>query len=279
MLSLYKKIKNIFKEIISKKNITKTINYYDLGVNINSIINGYIFHKKINHIDFNYKNYFNNSFDKYGFQICRDIDDKIAHLIVKNINYFKNDILSFIGPDARLDDIYMSLYSPKDALRFGTSGAWHRDNCGHRLKLFVCIEGDGQMPTVVVPKSNVKKYKFGIREILRLFNINSTKTYGNSVSISYSTGDAALFDTQLLHRGSYEKSNSIRCVLILEFINRYKSNLISDFTPCGPGGSRNGEIKFNNSVFKILENTKLIDKEIIKEINGEYIYSINNLVD
>lgn len=277
MQSPYKKLKNIVNEIITKKKISKTINDYDNSVNLNSTFRGYSIHKKVNEIDFDYRSYFDHSFDKYGMQICRNIDEKIAHLAAKNINFFKEDILFFIGTDTRLDDMYMSLYSQKDARYFGTSGAWHRDNCGHRLKLFVCIEGDGKMPTIIVPDSNREKYKFSIREILRLFNINSKKSYNNSLNISYSTGDAALFDTQLLHRGSYEKSKSIRCVLILEFINKYKSNSIADFTPCGPGGSKNGEINFKENVFKILNNTGLIDNEIVKEINGNYIYSIKNL--
>jgi hypothetical protein len=161
--------------------------------------------QKINDIGFDYKSYFSDNYDKYGMKICRNIDEKIASLAADNIAIFKKYISSFFGEDARIDDIYLSLYSPKHSKKYGTSGSWYRDNCGHRLKLFICIYGDGTIPTSILKNSNTEQYNFGMRKVLCLFNLNTKNSYSNSEEIVYTTGDEAIFDTHFLHRGNYEK--------------------------------------------------------------------------
>lgn len=140
------------------------------------------------------------------------------------------------------------------------SGAWHDDNCGHRLKMFICVHGDGSTPTLYLPGSHRSRYRFGVLELLRFSGRGDSKSRVGEVALRYSSGDVAVFDTNGLHRGKYEHSACERIVIVAEFINRKKSDVISGRAPCGPGSKPNGEVIFSSAAFEILNTSGLIDQ-------------------
>jgi hypothetical protein len=74
-----------------------------------------------------------------------------------------------------------------------------------------------------------------------------------------------------------KKSESERCVLIIEFIDKEKSNLLSGLEPCGPGGTKNSFLTFSMEVFNILNTTGFLDHKNLINYNDIYSYSIMNL--
>ena len=60
------------------------------------------------------------------------------------------EVRSYLGKDSFLDGIYWretSAIKSHVKLKYSNSISWHTDNVGNRLKLFLCIEGDGGQPT------------------------------------------------------------------------------------------------------------------------------------
>lgn len=110
-------------------------------------------------------------FDKYGMWQSRDIPDDIALLAAEVIGGFKAEIVSYLGEDARLDDFYLFCFDPVKSEENCISGGWHNDNVGYRMKIFVCLEGDGSVPTLYVPGTNRSLYRFNLKEALRFSGV------------------------------------------------------------------------------------------------------------
>ncbi|PPC22508.1 hypothetical protein AbaHC9436_00520 [Acinetobacter baumannii] len=246
------------------------------------------FDKDVDHNKWCGAEFFPNSFEPFylsppsnynpqGVHRNNIIEDNIGDVAAKVTAQFKDKIVDFLGADVRLDDIYMFWYDPNKRKEWSLSNSWHDDNVGHRIKIFVCFEGNGNTPTVVIPNSYNKPYKPNTSEILRFAGKRNINSNNGEIKLAYKSGDIAMFDTACLHRGLYEEPAAIRSVLVMEYIDRNKANIIAGKSPCGPGMSRTGKVVFKEGAYKALKNTGLIDDQLIKKENDEYIYSLLNL--
>jgi hypothetical protein len=214
--------------------------------------------------------------DGSGLHNSRDISTPIAELTACVILKFKPFISQYLGLDARLDDLMINWFDPSCAKEPSVSGSWHDDNVGHRLKLFICLEGNGTTPTVIIPDSHKRPYSILYSDLFRhAGKIDSSPKQGE-MKIRYRRGDVALFDTHCLHRGLYEEGAERRVMIIAEFINRHKSDVISGRAPCGPGSSRTGQVLLELPALAALRKTGLIDELLICESSECATYSIKN---
>ena len=161
-------------------------------------------------------------------RICLRISEKQA--LEEIFSLITPEIRSYLGADSYLDGMHWNVtdaIKSHDKLEQSNSISWHTDNVGNRLKLFLCIKGDGSQPTLIVPDQNrvptLTKWAYSIfMESFRRFGIKNKINIYNSIAIKHFPGTANIFDTQLLHRGKYEKSKVTRIVLVLEFSNPEK---------------------------------------------------------
>lgn len=273
MIYFLKNIVNSVRTLIQKKGIEEVIRKFDasVGVGLSNDFLGYAFKSNIvdpSHISEP------KLVDPFGMYTSRYIDNKIASYTLCAIKEFKPLITEYLGSDCRLDDLGIHWFYPGRAVRRGISGGWHDDNCGHRLKLYICIEGDGSTPTVFLPGSHRKPYRFKMVELSRFLGFSNTSTISDEVYLRYKGGDIAIFDTNGRHRGLYEEPASNRVVIIAEFINRHKSNAISGRAPCGPGSSPNGEVIFDSEAWDTLSVTGLLDDSIASQKSSKVHYSL-----
>jgi hypothetical protein len=259
---------------VQKKSIEKVIAQYDADVSLDGAFGGYEFRPGV--VDAAELTP-PQAFDEFGMYNSRHIDAQTAALVKPVLERFKPLILEYLGKDCRLDDICLFWYVPSRARRRSISGGWHDDNCGHRLKMYLCLKGDGRTPTVFLPDSHRRKYGFRLAELRRFFGFADTDSRPGEVYLRYRTGDAALFDTHGLHRGLYEEPASERTTIVVEFINRHKSNRISGKAPCGPGSSRTGCVTFDAAAYQQLAATGLLDEQIVRRDGAVYRYSLANL--
>lgn len=217
-------------------------------------------------------------FNAQGVARSNIIDVKVAEVAAKVINDFGGFITEYLGRDVRLDDIYMFWFDPGQVENWSLSNSWHDDNVGSRIKVFVCFDGNGTTPTVVVPNSHNIPYSPRKEEISRFSGVRNTQDVEGQVELKYKSGDVAMFDTSCLHRGLYEQPSAKRTVLVLEFIDRHKSNRIVGYAPCGPGMSKVGKVIFEEAAFKLLNMTGMIDESLVSFEGGSYVYSLKNLV-
>lgn len=258
---------------IRKLRIRSTIRKFDQGVDTN-IWPGASF----------YEDYFTpfeipapSVYNSQGVARSNRVDDKVAVVAKAIIDDFSSFIVSYLGGKVRLDDMYLFWFDPDKITDWSLSNSWHDDNVGSRIKVYVCFSGNGSTPTVVLPNSHNKPYSPRLSEISRFAGARNIKLRENQIALRYKSGDVAMFDTSCLHRGLYEQPAAKRTVLVLEFINRDKSNVIAGFSPCGPGMSRTGEVVFDEKAIELIRQTGMLDEELLSEKNGEYIYSLRNL--
>ncbi|MDD1976835.1 phytanoyl-CoA dioxygenase family protein [Pseudomonas tussilaginis] len=271
-----RKIKKILLPYVNhvrKLRIRSTIRDFDQGVNTSSWIGASF-----------YEGYFTpfeisppSTYSPQGVARSNKINSKIAEVAKDIIDDFSGFIVGYLGDRARLDDMYLFWFDPEKIKDWSLSNSWHDDNVGSRVKIYVCFSGNGNTPTVVLPNSHNKPYSPRWGEISRFSGVRNVESLENQIALRYKSGDVAVFDTSCLHRGLYEQPAAKRTVLVLEFINRDKSNVIAGFSPCGPGMSRTGEVVFDAKAFEFVRQTGMLDEELLSEKNGEYIYSLKNL--
>lgn len=231
----------------------------------------------------------NLNYDSNGLYFSSKVPDKIIEIILVS-SKLEQLVFSYLGENARLDDIYIKCQAPNSK---SISEGWHTDNVGYRLKMFIAFDANVDSPkTILVPKTHLKIYSFSFKEIFSRFILKNNlsffkkfindnfKVHKNEVKLSYTDDTINIFDTNALHRGDYaEYSNSRNCIVI-EFINKKKANRIYKYSPCGPGQQENNKIIFSKNLSNILKNSSLIDKGILhekKDSNGNlinYVYSI-----
>ncbi|KAL1515630.1 hypothetical protein AB1Y20_002248 [Prymnesium parvum] len=108
------------------------------------------------------------------------------------------------------------------------SAQWHHDRCGRRVKVFVFLHDvgiDGH-PTLVAERTN--KLWYYMHEDVRTSRIDARYVYSN-FNVTPMVGPAGggfVFDTNMLHRGMHEGSQS-RTTLVLEFHRHGKIGVLS----------------------------------------------------
>ncbi len=215
-------------------------------------------------------------FGRDGVGTSHEITPEIGRLAAQVIETLRPRITGYLGPAARLDDLMLFWFDPSKAEAKNISGGWHDDNVGHRLKLYICLRGDGSTPTAYIPGTHRAPYRYKWSEFGRFAGVQDVSSRPGEVFIRYRTGDVALFDTNGLHRGYYEEPAGERIVLVAEFIDRHKSNLIAGRAPCAPQSSRLGKLVFQPGALEALQATGLVDEELLSRAGDAATYSLAN---
>lgn len=270
---MLRKVVGALRSWLQKYSITSTINKFDKSID----------HSKWQGAEF-FPKYFTpykltppTNYSSQGTHRQITIDDALGRVAAEITQDFKQKLTQLLGNDLRLDDIYLFWFDPSKVKEWSLSNSWHDDNVGHRVKIFVCFEGNGTTPTVVIPNSYNKPYKMRSSEYKRFLGGRNVDEITDEIKLAYQSGDVAMFDTSCLHRGLYEEPAAVRAVLVMEYIDRNKANIIAGKSPCGPGMSRTGKVVFKEGAYQSLKNTGLIDDTLIKKVNDEYVYSLINL--
>lgn len=159
-------------------------------------------------------------FEENNFFIKESID------IFKFINDdFYNLIKEYLGQDVGLVRIEIDNIEIENRVSLDVSEKFHTDNQGHMLKLYMCCEGYGSISTNYLPGTQLKLYEPNYFENLRFIKNTLPKSYKTEKKIDYFTGDCALFDTNIKHRGDYSNvKNHKRKSLVFSFMNVEKAN-------------------------------------------------------
>ena len=175
--------------------------------------------------------------DKHGFlyfdnYLPNDLQKLIKSNFEEKKNYFSENMIqvfdfiekNFYGVinDYLNGEAVMSAYniSKIEKTIDSVSGSWHTDDLGRKINLFLCVKGDGSMPTAYLPGTHKKKYFPNILVNLRHAQINNFNKKKDEHFLSYKDKDCVLFDANGLHRGVYEKDGtSDRIVYQMQFVN------------------------------------------------------------
>jgi hypothetical protein len=122
-------------------------------------------------------------------------------IIAYLIDLVRGDVVAYLGTNVRVDNICVTVVPASGETFKSVSGSWHTDNVGHRLKLYFCIEGYGDVPTCFRPGSNRKSYRPSVRELRRHSGKFDVTGRPDEVRLNHATGDITLFDTNGQHRG------------------------------------------------------------------------------
>lgn len=195
------------------------------------------------------------------------LQKKHAESLNEILDLFATDIDEYLGSNVRIDVICVTEIN--EQIKNNVSQNWHTDNVGNRLKLFICIEGDGSYPTFYIPKSNLVKYSPSLIEDLRMIGRKNIKKIANEDKLIHQTGLATIFDTNGLHRGGYEVEGSLnsRRVVEIEFSNKYKSNLLMGSAAIGPR-HYDGAFEFDQEFISEFRHRKYLDENLIKSTDS-----------
>lgn len=181
-------------------------------------------------------------------------------------------VKSYIGPECYIDGMTWLVTTEELARTRGASN-WHTDNVGNRIRLFICIEGNGSQPTLVIPSSDripttMTWILQTLKETIRWFGFPNKVEFHNEQKLDHQTGKAYLWDSQLFHRGGYETGIGDRILLSVEFSNPAKHQLAK-----GPIGTKpNLRFSFPNNFFEITSFQKILDADrmVDKDQRVEY---------
>ena len=124
------------------------------------------------------------------------------------------------------------LFMHTDAKCNTISSNWHTDNVGSRIKVFVCIEGDGSQPTLILrPRKNINSFNYLFKiyfsELFRWSGMNFKRELQNAKFLRHHKGSIFAFDYPILYRVGYKLASTNRNVLVIEFSNPNKHKLLS----------------------------------------------------
>ena len=198
------------------------------------------------------------------------LSTKEKKIIEEIFNKLQPEITNYLGEKACLDGINWMV---SDSTIPSVSASWHTDNVGNRIKVFICIIGDGSQPTVIVPsKSRIPNFyswlRNSLQESLRWFGINNIKKFYNEIKLNHKNGTMYAFDTQLLHRGSYNTAISKRVIFHMEFSIPEK-HLLSR----GPIGTEDfNSFTFTSQIYSIKSFKKMLDANRINHNRNKFFY-------
>ena len=138
--------------------------------------------------------------DKFGNLILREISKEVW-IDLLNSKKLVKEITSYLGINARLDDIYIWKKDSSNLSKEDLSCAWHTDNVGHRLKLFIALELSISPPIVQYQKnSQLKKYQISFKEIMRHLKLKIIDEKKDYLSFNIKKNELFIFDTNSKHR-------------------------------------------------------------------------------
>jgi hypothetical protein len=153
-----------------------------------------------------------------GVQRYRLNRAEISELVGRLSQYQLAQLLSdYLGPLWSAD--YGLIWrAPKQS----SSGEWHHDNVGNRVKVFVVLENASDTNgTEFVVNTHTTRWQS--------FTGRLPAPEGGGLSVPQRRGDVLVFDTNVVHRGTYSASE--RIILQLEFSSIFKSFVV--FGQCG----------------------------------------------
>jgi hypothetical protein len=204
--------------------------------------------------------------------------DILYKILIYFDQYFQKTLNNYLGKEIMLCSLSL-MDNSKEKVIESISNSWHTDNLGHKLNMLVCIEGDGKIPTFYLPGTHRNLYKPKLFEEFRVFKKN-LKKIENSISINHETADCSILDSNGKHRGYYEGNDSLRKLLLLDFIKIDKFKKLSykntELINKAKVPFRIKKDTFNDNkivpedVYKNLMNISFICKENFYEKNGKY---------
>ena len=256
------------EDLISKKNLS----VQDLN-RLNS--SGFLYFEKFLPEELNQLIIFNfnnekSIFTKNLLKVFKFVEDNFYE-IIKN----------YIGGEVVLSGYDISI------IKKGTvsvSGSWHTDDLGKKINLFLCVEGNGTMPTAFIPGSHKKKYNPNLLINFRHFNVKNFKKNQNEILLKYKKNDCAMFDSNGLHRGIYEKETTKdRIVLQMQFLDIQKVYqlgfkktpklfMYKNTKPIFRDKKENEKLLIDNSLINDYLKFNFIKKEFIKCVGNKFYY-------
>ena len=180
-------------------------------------------------------------------------------------------VRDYLGDNCFLDGINWFVSENSEQ---SISENWHTDNVGNRIKVFICVDGDGSQPTYIIPSKDripsQRQWLFNTLNELRRWvgRKNKNKLVGEK-ALEHKTGTVFLFDTQLLHRGSYFTGRSRRVIFHLEFSDPSKHEISR-----GPIGTQEvNSFRFSKELLEIQPFTNILDSKRIQKQNELLQYS------
>ena len=153
-----------------------------------------------------------------GINRYRLTRSEISELLRKLSRYQVRRILrDYLGPLWSAD--YAAIWrSPRES----SSGQWHHDNVGNRVKLFVVLGNESEENgTEFVTHTHMTRWPS--------FTGRLPAPDGGGQFVRQQRGDILIFDTNLAHRGKYSAEE--RIILQIEFSSILKSFVV--FGQCG----------------------------------------------
>jgi hypothetical protein len=181
-------------------------------------------------------------------------------------------IRSYLGEDVALDGMRWYITTKESEKKFIASN-WHTDNVGHRLKVFVCIDGDASQPTYYMPNTHKKTLSiWGLNtliESLRWAGFSINNSFSGEIQLNHKTGTIFIFDTNGFHRGGWGNAKAIRKILLLEFSCKKKSSNLD-----GPIGTLAfNQFYFTDELLDVPTFAKFMDSDrILKIHDNKFLY-------
>ena len=201
-----------------------------------------------------------------------------CNLIEDIFKIIYSEVRLYLGNGAYLDGINWYLTTKEDFR--GISSNWHNDRVGSRLKFFICIYGDGSQPTLLIPRKSripniFELLKAWIIEMPRRFGLKNKVALKNIVQLKHVPGSGYMFDTSLLHRGSYEVATDDRIIFHLEFSTPEKHQIVKGTI----GTTVDNEFEFDEKLLAVRIFKDSLDPKRIKKINDtKYNYCSSKIL-
>jgi len=195
------------------------------------------------------------------------LEDAAADFLAPTLRQIHPVVSSYLGEEAFLDTIQPVVI---ESGHTSVSEGWHTDNVGSRIKVFLCIEGDGGAPTQILPstervRSIPKLISHARHELPRYLGRTNTRNFEDAVVMHHSTGTLNFFDTDLLHRGAYERLETTRKILLFEFSDRRKHGRLK-----GPLGTRlRNQFFLSRRLLEIPEFSSLLDRDRLVSVRDD----------
>lgn len=185
------------------------------------------------------------------------------------------EVVAYLGSSVRLDGIAWFVSKQSDVKSISSN--WHTDGVGNRIKVFVCIVGDGAMPTLLIPTnkrvpSSLDWITLSFQESLRWLRKEFKADYRNIFSCKHRSGSVYVFDTNLLHRGGYETGGTQdRVVFELEYSVPEKHDLFGSKSVIGT--QEKNVFYFCRELLEIPAFSTMLDFNRIHEFEDKFMYA------